>query len=418
MAKTVSLSGKTYTIPEPGDVGWGSLSDLIERLALDTQALLDSSLATPVPLRRRVREVTSSPASLLTSDDVVLVDIASPSSLNLPDGSLVSQGKVITIKDVSGAAGTNPISIFPFGGATIEGASQYDIDENYGDFTVVFDGTDWARIQSLEDDFENGQLPLGALVPLTSHLTGSFSPPASGVVKRGLMLCDGSAIPAGQKVSGTLPDLTDNRFLMGATSSGASGSATDLTHDHTFTHAHSGTTGTQTVTFSGTVSTTGGAASFDKTALNSDQSSHDHTYQLEYTQAYNTFSKISGGFNALIQAYDYASGTFVGGSSVAAPVNRGWNTGLSTGTTAISAGTLKTLTATTTSETVSWTSASVSTTFTDPTFDAADVGAAQTAHDHTFTTSSQSSSTTANALGAVTEVRPQYFEVIYLMRVS
>jgi len=239
MARTVTLSGQTYTIPDQGDVGWGSLTDLLERLTADVNTLNSSTLATPSPLRRRVREITTSPTTLLNTDDVVLVNIAGLSSINLPDATTIETGKVITIKDSSGAALTNTISIFGFGGATIDGGAQYDINDNFGDASFVLrDDDNWSRIQSIDDDYENGLIPIGTVFAITNHLTGSWTLPASGLVKRGLMRCDGSAIPAGQTLSGNTPNLSDDRFLMGSTTSGVSGVATDLTHSHAFAHTH------------------------------------------------------------------------------------------------------------------------------------------------------------------------------------
>ena len=446
MARTVSLSGQTYTIPEQGDVGWGSLTDLLERLTADVNTLNSSTLATPTPLRRRVREITASPTTLLSTDDVVLVNIAGLSSINLPDPSTIDTGKVITVKDSSGAALTNTISVFGFGGSTIDGAAQYDINDNYGDASFVLrDDNNWSRIQSIDSEYENGLIPIGTVFAITTHLTGSWTLPASGAVKRGLMLCDGSAIPAGQTLSGTTPDLSDDRFLMGATTSGTSGVATDLTHSHTFahthgtnsqlgstdfSHTHGGSTGAQSAAFTGTLNTSGGAASFDKTVMNTNQNSHNHDYSLVYTFSFDTFSKISGGGNAMLGAYDYNLATTVFGSDSPAASGRGWNSGLALSATTVASGTQKQLNANVSLETISWTSTVVNTTFTQPTLASTELNTNQTAHSHTIasdlgsvdlshshTTTTQSTSTTTDGLTS-TDIRPKYFEAIYLIRVS
>lgn len=86
------------------------------------------------------------------------------------------------------------------------------------------------------------EIPVGTIVPIASNLTGAYSIPASGTVdSRGWMYCDGSAIPAGHTVSGTSPNLTDSRFIMGSTSSGSTGgvNTVNLQHSHTVnSHTH------------------------------------------------------------------------------------------------------------------------------------------------------------------------------------
>ena len=49
MSRIVSLGGQTYSIPERGVVGWGSLTDLLEKLTNDVNSLNSSQLADPIP---------------------------------------------------------------------------------------------------------------------------------------------------------------------------------------------------------------------------------------------------------------------------------------------------------------------------------------------------------------------------------
>ena len=62
-------------------------------------------------------------------------------------------------------------------------------------------------------------IPLGFVIALGS--TSVWTPPASGVIKDGWAICDGTTYPAGSRISGTSPNLSDNRFLMGYTTCGA-----------------------------------------------------------------------------------------------------------------------------------------------------------------------------------------------------
>ena len=88
---------------------------------------------------------------------------------------------------------------------------------------------------------------LGEIKAISSNLTGSYSIPSSGVVDSdGFMYCDGSAIPGGNSVSGSVPDLTDNRFLRGSTSAGSTGGSESFTLSTSQlpSHTHTGTTAT------------------------------------------------------------------------------------------------------------------------------------------------------------------------------
>lgn len=100
-----------------------------------------------------------------------------------------------------------------------------------------------------------GVVPVGGIIPIASHLTGAYSIPATGTVDGdGWMYCDGSAIPAGNILSGNVPQLTDERFLVGSSTAGSTGGANSITpagsvsgtnagsqsiaHTHTLSHTH------------------------------------------------------------------------------------------------------------------------------------------------------------------------------------
>ena len=66
-----------------------------------------------------------------------------------------------------------------------------------------------------------GMSPIGSLVSVLPHIPGSWQPPASGVVKDGFMLADGSTVTdASSPINGhVLPDMTGGVYLRGDTSS-------------------------------------------------------------------------------------------------------------------------------------------------------------------------------------------------------
>lgn len=77
--------------------------------------------------------------------DVILgvTDTSAPRSVTLPNSSLVG-GQYFIIKDMSGGAGTNNITVSVTGGTkTIDGQTSQLIDTNYGAMTVFYDGSNY-----------------------------------------------------------------------------------------------------------------------------------------------------------------------------------------------------------------------------------------------------------------------------------
>jgi hypothetical protein len=97
-----------------------------------------------------------------------------------------------------------------------------------------------------------GVVPLGAIIAMTTGLSGAMAIPASGVVSNGYMRADGTAIPASNAVSGTAPDLSGSIYLRGSTSYGGTGGTNNTTlsdvnlppHFHSISHDHASVTST------------------------------------------------------------------------------------------------------------------------------------------------------------------------------
>ena len=102
-----------------------------------------------------------------------------------------------------------------------------------------------------------GGVPIGGMVSVMPHVTGSWQPPASGVVKDGFMLADGSTVAdASSPLNGqVLPNMTGGVYPRGdSTSSNTSAGSNTTTilsanlpqHTHSINHDHaSATTGNQ-----------------------------------------------------------------------------------------------------------------------------------------------------------------------------
>ena len=123
-----------------------------------------------------------------------------------------------------------------------------------------------------------GAVPVGAVIPIVSALSGSHTIPSSGAVDAaGWQLCDGEAVPSSQTLSGDTPDLTDGRFLRGFTSSsGCGGAATfTLAEGNLAAHTHGGATGSTTPGAGSACSATTGAWDGTSGTYSAD---HTHTY--------------------------------------------------------------------------------------------------------------------------------------------
>jgi len=93
----------------------------------------------------QVVKVTSSAISLnvdATMFQILITDTSAPRTVTLP--AAPTAGTQFRIKDATGAAGTNNITVDVTGGVvTIDGATSQVININYGFMTVLFDGTEY-----------------------------------------------------------------------------------------------------------------------------------------------------------------------------------------------------------------------------------------------------------------------------------
>lgn len=86
------------------------------------------------------RSVTTTPVTLLTSNSIILVNVAAPATINLPASPTPYLGYLV--EDTSGDAATNNITIVPAAG-TINDAASYAISADYGIARLVYQGGQW-----------------------------------------------------------------------------------------------------------------------------------------------------------------------------------------------------------------------------------------------------------------------------------
>jgi len=91
--------------------------------------------------------VTTTPYSVLSNDEVIFINVTTPSSVILPaSGTDGSKKRSYYIKDFSGNAVNNPITITSSGGKTIDGVSFAILNGGYSHIHIIYDGTNWKII--------------------------------------------------------------------------------------------------------------------------------------------------------------------------------------------------------------------------------------------------------------------------------
>ena len=300
-------------------------------------------------------------------------------------------------------------------------ANPQEGDMYFEDSTKQFNFYQDGSFKQLGTSF--GAVPIGGVIAVfdNSVLAGAITLPASGVVQDGWMLADGAAVPAGQTINEavTLPDLTDDRFIMGDTVASLTGAG-----------ANSFNTGTASATWSSTtVNTSFTQPSFNKTVMNTNQSDHNHSISAPAhhhnigTHHHFVGQRNNDATNPRIMGWVNSTGSGIGPSEImvaggALDIDAGtgprdsWNIGA--GFAPFNNATWRTSEAnggvtesggggsgSSGGETAVWTSATVNTTGGAASFNKNVMNTNQTAHSH-----------------AVSDSRPKYLSAVYLIRVS
>lgn len=305
---------------------------------------------------------TVSGATVLTAaDDLVVATGASTYAITLPTA-VGAVGKSYAIKcDLNSGVF---LTISTTGGQLIDSSSSKILLKGES-LSLVSDGSKWLNLNApvLEG---RGAVPLGAIIAI-GNVSGWAGLPTSGQIKDGYALCDGQSFPTGSNAlfSGTMPNLTDSRFLQGSSSVGGTGGSTSKT-------------------------TTGIAASFDKNVMNSNQ--NVHTHGMQHTHRWGRAS--ASGAQVSYYGYDISGGNaYIQERTSSNVLASGANYQLTYDTNGTSRnfytqGSIVSGTGAdrsdTDSQTISWNSTVVNTTVTQ---------------------------------GTISDIRPNYFNVVYIMRV-
>lgn len=93
---------------------------------------------------KSLRRITAAGAVTVSGTDEVIViaqTVGAAITVNLPASPL--SGRTYSIKDGKGDAFTNTITVEPNGAQTIDGATNFVLNVNYGSVDVMWDGTQW-----------------------------------------------------------------------------------------------------------------------------------------------------------------------------------------------------------------------------------------------------------------------------------
>jgi hypothetical protein len=95
----------------------------------------------------KTKIVTVTPYNVLVADEVLFINVAGPASVILPStGNNDKCKRAFYIKDFTGLAKTNPITITSAGGKTVDGSAFAILNVGYSHIQVIYDGTDWKII--------------------------------------------------------------------------------------------------------------------------------------------------------------------------------------------------------------------------------------------------------------------------------
>lgn len=100
-----------------------------------------------------ISELEYSLTASTNGNDHYGVTFSEPCSIIITESSDIPDGKIITIKDESGMASTNNITISSTNNITINGTSNYIISSNYGCISLIRKNNSWWIIGLLGDNF-------------------------------------------------------------------------------------------------------------------------------------------------------------------------------------------------------------------------------------------------------------------------
>lgn len=110
---------------------------------------VNGSTTSPAAQYVKTRTVTDTPDTVVDTDYMLSINVGTNVSEQIP--AATASGRILIIKDKSGAASSNPITISAVA-STIDGAANYEIDTDFGFVTFIDDANgDWSIAQGVKD---------------------------------------------------------------------------------------------------------------------------------------------------------------------------------------------------------------------------------------------------------------------------
>lgn len=137
-AYSVVCGGTTSTAALQNVSGVGTAGQVLTSNGAGALPTWQAVLVQPVP----ITPVSTTPYVVLSTDFYLSVDTSVARTIELPNAPVT--GRVFVIKDSSGTATSNNISVTTVGGSvTIDAVTTYTMNQNYGSMQVIFNGTSY-----------------------------------------------------------------------------------------------------------------------------------------------------------------------------------------------------------------------------------------------------------------------------------
>jgi hypothetical protein len=122
---------------------WPNVFDDLKNDGLIEKDFDNSALKLLQGVRLNRSLVAASPYTVLAADCIIGVDTTGAVTINLPAAATAGAGKVLYIKDETGNAAAENITIDAAGSETIDGSLTETILTNYGYRVLYCNGTEW-----------------------------------------------------------------------------------------------------------------------------------------------------------------------------------------------------------------------------------------------------------------------------------
>lgn len=193
---TITRGGVTVTAAQLTAYKQGADMDRVD-YDTDDDNVVDKAESISVVTRTKVT-FAMSPYTVLAADSLIQANTTGGAiTLNLPAG---VDGKVYTIKDGIGLAGTSAITIVPNGAQTIEGAASLVLNHSFDSVELYYDAatTSWKVLASAIDGSVRGvNAAINMVAPAANVVTLGGGAGRRFLLKEAVFVCTAGAALAG-----------------------------------------------------------------------------------------------------------------------------------------------------------------------------------------------------------------------------